>query len=235
MNISNISNNRFLLRSYNTNSLQKIHINTSTNKEKTDISVKEIKAFNNAKHLARENLDATYNSSINKKLQESLEHKLSQLNEVKSMVENQDEKNDVVDDSIKNTKVNSYIKNTGEIKDKKETLLSEDEQISLEDINKKISETNSGLKEIRILGKELSKQSEMIDDKISTFKKMYGNDIFKIAEKEAVLKQVYDTQNNPLIRELKSTFDEIVELETQLKDKLNKEQPKDKKEDKKEI
>ncbi len=230
MNISNISNNRFLLRNYNTNFLQKIHINTSTNKEKTDISVKEIKAFNNAKHLARENLDATYNSSINKKLQESLEHKLSQLNEIKSMVENKDEKSDLVDDSIKNTKVNNSIKNTGEIKDKKETLLSEDEQISLEDINKKISKTNSGLKEIRILGKELSKESEMIDDKISTFKKMYGNDIFKIAEKDAVLKQVYDTQNNPLIRELKNTFAEIIELETQLTNKLNKEQAKDKKE-----
>ena len=58
---------------------------------------------------------------------------------------------------------------------------------------------------------------------------MYGSDIFKIAEKEAVLKQIYDTQNNPLIRELKSTFDEIIELETQLQEKLNKDQEKDKK------
>ncbi|MDK2564297.1 hypothetical protein QOZ84_12115 [Romboutsia sedimentorum] len=230
MNISNIGSSSLRLRSYNSSSLIKIQINTSTSKENTDISLKELKAINNAKHLAREDLDATYNSHINKKLEESLEHKLSQLNEMKSGIEDKDEKNDVVDDSVKNTKVNSYVKNTGEIKDKKETLLSEDEQISLQDINKKISETNSGLKEIRILGKELSKQSEMIDDRISTFKKMYGNDIFKMAEKEAVLKQVYDARNNPLIKELKSTFDEIIELEKQLKDKLNKEQSEDKKE-----
>ena len=203
MNISNISSNSFLSGSYNSSSLKKIQINTSTNKENIDISLNELNAINKGKHLARENLDAAYNSHINKKLQESLEHKLSQLNEMKSMIEN---------------------------KDKKGTLLSEDEQISLQDINKKISETNSELKEIRILDKELSKQSEMIDDRISTFKKMYGNDIFKMAEKEAVLKQVYDTRNNPLIRELKSTFDEIIELETQLKDKLNKDQPEDKKE-----
>ncbi|MDK2564287.1 hypothetical protein QOZ84_12065 [Romboutsia sedimentorum] len=230
MNISNISSNSLFLGSYNISSLKKIQINNSTNKENTDISLKELKAINKGKHLARESLDATYNSSINKKLQESLEHKLSQLNEMKSMIENKDEKNDVVDDSIKNTKVNTYVKNTEEIKDKKETLLSEDEQISLQDIKKKISETDSELKQIKILGKQLSKQSEMIDDRISVFKKMYGNDIFKMAEKEAVLKQVYDTRNNPLIKELKSTFDEIIELETQLKDKLNKEQPEDKKE-----
>ncbi|MDK2587232.1 hypothetical protein QOZ83_15400 [Romboutsia sedimentorum] len=230
MNISNIGSSSLRLGSYNSSSLIKIQINTSTSKENTDISLKELKAINNAKHLASEDLDATYNSHINKKLEESLEHKLSQLNEMKSGIEDKDEKNDVVDDSVKNTKVNSYVKSTGEIKDKKETLLSEDEHISLQDINKKISETNSGLKEIRILGKELSKQSEMIDDRISTFKKMYGNDIFKMAEKEAVLKQVYDARNNPLIKELKSTFDEIIELEKQLKDKLNKEQPEDKKE-----
>lgn len=230
MNISNISSNSFLLGNYNSTSLRKIQINTSTNKENTDISLKELKAINKGKQLARENLDATYNSNINKKFQESLEHKLSQLNEMKSRIENKDEKNDVVDDSVKNTKIDSYVKNTGEIKDKKETLLSEDEQISLQDINEKISETNSKLKEIRILDEELSKQSEIIDDKISTFKKMYGNDIFKMAEKDAVLKQVYDNRNNPLIKELKSTFDEIIELETQLKDKLNKEQPEDKKE-----
>ena len=169
MNISNISSNSFLLRSYSTSSLQKIHINTSTNKEKTDISVKEIKAFNNAKHLARENLDATYNSSINKKLQESLEHKLSQLNEIKSMVENKDEKNNVVDDSMKNSKINIDIENTEQIKEEKETLLSENEQIALQDINKKIAETNNGLKEIKILGEKLSEESKMIDDRISTF------------------------------------------------------------------
>ncbi|MDU7968368.1 MAG: hypothetical protein E7J25_16090, partial [Paeniclostridium sordellii] len=62
------------------------------------------------------------------------------------------------------------------------------------------------------------------------FKKMYGNDMFKKAEKEAILKQVYDTQNNPLLQELKSTFNEIVELEEQLNDKLNKDQPEEKKE-----
>ncbi|EPZ57322.1 hypothetical protein H477_2400 [[Clostridium] sordellii ATCC 9714] len=62
------------------------------------------------------------------------------------------------------------------------------------------------------------------------FKKMYGNDMFKKAEKEAILKQVYDTRNNPLLQELKSTFNEIIELEEQLNDKLNKDHPEDKKE-----
>lgn len=229
MNISNISSS-LLSRSYNSSALNKIQINTSTNKENTSISLKELKAINQGKQLAQESLDTTYNLNINKKFQESLERKLSQLNEKKSMIENKDKKNDVVDDSVKNTKVDSYVKDTGEIKDKKETLLSEDEQISLQDINKNISETNSELKEIRILNKDLSKQSEMIDDRIYMFKKMYGNDIFKMAEKEVVLKQVYDTRNNPFIKKLKSTFNEIIELETQLKDKLNKEQPEDKKE-----
>ncbi|RDY22921.1 hypothetical protein CHF27_010915 [Romboutsia maritimum] len=229
MNISNISSS-LLSRSYNSSALNKIQINTSTNKENTNISLKELKAINQGKQLAQESLDTTYNLNINKKFQESLERKLSQLNEKKSMIENKDKKNDVVDDSVKNTKVDSYVKDTGEIKDKKETLLSEDEQISLQDINKNISETNSELKEIIILNKDLSKQSEMIDDRIYTFKKMYGNDIFKMAEKEVVLKQVYDTRNNPFIKKLKSTFNEIIELETQLKDKLNKEQPEDKKE-----
>lgn len=69
----------------------------------------------------------------------------------------------------------------------------------------------------------------MIDEKISMYKKMYGNDMFKKAEKEAILKQVYDTRNNPLIKELKSTFNEIIELEAQLKDKLNKDKAEDKK------
>lgn len=241
MNISNISSNNLFLGSYNSNSLRKIQINTSINKENIDISLKElkklkqlkeskeVKAINNGKHLAREYLDSTYNSSINKKLQESLEHKLSQLNEMKNNIENKHKKNDVVDIPIKNTKIKSYAKNTSETKRKKETLLNEDEKNNLKDIDNKISETTSELKEIRILGKELSKQCEMIDDKIFTFKKMYGNDIFKIAEKQAVLKQVYDTRNSPLIKELKSTFDEIIELETQLKNKLNKDQAEDKK------
>lgn len=229
MNISNrISNSLF--RSYNSSSLRKIQINTSNHSENIDRSLKELKAINKGKILARENLDATYNSSINKKFQESLEHKLSQLNEMKGMIENKDKENDVIDDSVKNTKVISYINNSREVNDKEETLLSENEQISIQDINKKIAETNSELKEVKVLGKELSQQSEIIDEKISTFKKIYGNDIFKKAEKEAVLKQVYDTRNNPFIKELKSTLNEIIELETQLKDKLNQGQQKDKKE-----
>lgn len=97
-----------------------------------------------------------------------------------------------------------------------------EEQINLEDINKKISETKSELKDSKVLAKELSEQSEIIDDKISMYKKMYGNDMFKMAEKEVIFKKVYDTRNNPLIKELKSTFNEITELESKLKDKLNK-------------
>lgn len=226
MNISNrVSNSLF--GSYNSRSLRKIQINTSNHSENIDRSLKELNAINKGKILARENLDATYNSSINKKFQESLEHKLSQLNEMKGMIENKDKENDVIDDSVKNTKVISYINNSREVNDKEETLLSENEQISIQDINKKIAETNSELKEVRVLGKELSQQSEIIDEKISTFKKIYGNDIFKKAEKEAVLKQVYDTRNNPFIKELKSTLNEIIELETQLKDKLNQGQQKD--------
>lgn len=54
------------------------------------------------------------------------------------------------------------------------------------------------------------------------YKKMYGNDMFKMAEKEVILKKVYDTRNNPLINEIKNTFNEIIELESKLKDKLNK-------------
>lgn len=37
-------------------------------------------------------------------------------------------------------------------------------------------------------------------------------------------KQFYDTRNNPFIKELKNTLNEIIELETQLKDKLNQDQ-----------
>lgn len=228
MNISNRVSNRLFV-SYNSSSLRKIQINTSNHSENIDRSLKELKAINKGKILARENLDATYNSSINKKFQESLEHKLSQLNEMKGMIENKDKENDVIDDSVKNTKVISYINNSREVNDKEETLLSENEQISIQDINKKIAETNSELKEVRVLGKELSQQSEIIDEKISTFKKIYGNEIFKKAEKEAVLKQVYDTRNNPFIKELKNTLNEIIKLETQLKDKLNQDQQKDKK------
>jgi hypothetical protein len=231
MNISNISSNNLFLGSYNSNSLRKIQINTSINKENIDISLKElkklkqlkeskeVKAINNGKHLAREYLDSTCNSNINKKLQESLEHKLSQLNEMKSMIENKHKKNYVVDIPIKNTKINTSFKNIAKTKHKKETLLNEDDQVNLKNINNKIAETNSELEGIRILGKELSKQCQMVDDRISTFRKMYSNDIFKMAKKEIVLKQIYETHNNPLIKELKSNFDEIIELETQLKDK----------------
>lgn len=56
------------------------------------------------------------------------------------------------------------------------------------------------------------------------YKKMYGNDMFKMAEKEVILKKVYDNRNNLLINEIKNTFNEIIELESKLKDKLNKDQ-----------
>lgn len=140
------------------------------------------------------------------------------------MIENKDKANDVTE----NTKVELSIKSTDKIKSKKDISISEEEnlfseqQINLEDINKKISETKSELKDSKVLAKELSEQSEIIDDKISMYKKMYGNDMFKMAEKEVILKKVYDNRNNPLINEIKSTFNEIIELESKLKDKLNK-------------
>ncbi|OSB08507.1 hypothetical protein B2H97_14150 [Paraclostridium bifermentans] len=226
MNILNVSSGRSILKSYNSSSLKNIKINGTANKKDIGIPVKEIHIFNKGKKLARENLDATYNSSINHKFQESLEHKLSQLTEIKSMIENKDKENDVTE----NTKVELSIKSTDKIKSKKDISISEEEnlfseqQINLEDINKKISETKSELKDSKVLAKELSKQSEIIDDKISMYKKMYGNDMFKMAEKEVILKKVYDTRNNPLINEIKNTFNEIIELESQLKDKLNKDQ-----------
>lgn len=43
-----------------------------------------------------------------------------------------------------------------------------------------------------------------------------------------LLNKVYDTRNNPLIKELKSTFNEIIELESKLKDKLNQDQESEK-------
>lgn len=226
MNILNVSSGSSILKSYNSSSLKNIKINGTSNKKDIGIPVKEIHIFNKGKQLARENLDATYNSSINHKFQESLEHKLSQLTEIKSMIENKDKENDVTE----NTKVELSIKSTDKIKSKKDISISEEEnlfseqQINLEDINKKISETKSELKDSKVLAKELSKQSEIIDDKISMYKKMYGNDMFKMAEKEVILKKVYDNRNNPLINELKSTFNEIIELESKLKDKLNKDQ-----------
>ena len=140
------------------------------------------------------------------------------------MIENKDKENDVTE----NTKVELSIKSTDKIKSKKDISISEEgnlfseQQINLEDINKKISETKSELKDSKVLAKELSEQSEIIDDKISMYKKMYGNDMFKMAEKEVILKKVYDTRNNPLINEIKNTFNEIIELESKLKDKLNK-------------
>lgn len=202
MNILNINSGNTLLKSYNSSSLKKIQTNGINNKN-IDISSKELHVISKGKHLAMENLDATYNSSINKKLQESLDHKLSQLNEIKGMIENKDNKN--------------------------ETLLSE-EQLTLEDIDKKISETHIELKATEKLAKEFSQQSEIIDDKISMYKKTYGNDMYKIAEKEVILKKVYDLRNNPLVKELKNTFNEVIELESQLKDKINKDKPEDKKE-----
>lgn len=219
MNILNVSSGSSILKSYNSSSLKNIKINGTSNKKDIGIPVKEIHIFNKGKQLARENLDATYNSSINYKFQESLEHKLSQLTEIKSMIENKDKENDVTE----NTKVELSIKSTDKIKSKKDISISE-EQINLEDINKKISETKSELKDSKVLAKELSEQSEIIDDKISMYKKMYGNDMFKMAEKEVILKKVYDNRNNPLINEIKNTFNEIIELESKLKDKLNKDQ-----------
>lgn len=226
MNILNVRSGSSILKSYNSSSLKNIKINGTSNKKDIGIPVKEIHIFNKGKHLARENLDATYNSSINHKFQESLEHKLSQLTEIKSMIENKDKENDVTE----NTKVELSIKSTDKIKSKKDISISEEEnlfseqQINLEDINKKISETKSELKDSKVLAKELSEQSEIIDDKISMYKKMYGNDMFKMAEKEVILKKVYDNRNNPLINEIKNTFNEIIELESKLKDKLNKDQ-----------
>lgn len=226
MNILNVSSGRSILKSYNSSSLKNIKINGTSNKKDIGIPVKEIHIFNKGKQLARENLDVTYNSSINHKFQESLEHKLSQLTEIKSMIENKDKENDVTE----NTKFDLNIKSTNKIKSKKDISISEEEnlfseeQINIEDINKKISETKSELKDSKVLAKELSEQSEIIDDKISMYKKMYGNDMFKMAEKEVILKKVYDNRNNPLINEIKNTFNEIIELESKLKDKLNKDQ-----------
>lgn len=209
MNILNINSGNTLLKSYNSSSLKKIQTNGINNKN-IDISSKELHVISKGKHLAMENLDATYNSSINKKLQESLEHKLSQLSEIKGMIENKDNK--------KETSL-----------DEEKTLLSEG-QLTLEDIDKKISETHIELKATEKLAKEFSQQSEIIDDKISMYKKTYGNDMYKIAEKEVILKKVYDLRNNPLVKELKNTFNEVIELESQLKDKLNKDKSEDKKE-----
>jgi len=223
MNILNINSSNTLLKSYNSSSLKKIQINGANNKN-TDISLKELHVISKGKHLAMENLDATYNSSINKKLQESLDHKLSQLNEIKDMIENKDNKND----EGENVNVNNHTKVMEKTKNENENLLSEG-QLTLEDIDKKISETHIELKATKKLAKEFSKQSEIIDDKISMYKKTYGNDMYKIAEKEVILKKVYDLRNNPLVKELKSTFNEVIELESQLKDKLNKDESEDKK------
>ncbi|MDU6114731.1 MAG: hypothetical protein E6649_09940 [Paeniclostridium sordellii] len=232
MNILNVNSSNILLKSYNSSSLNKIQINVSNNKNNPDKSLKELPIIIKGKHLARENLNVTYNSNINKKMQESLERKLSQLSKLKDRIENKDKK----DNTVENAEIDSYVNVTEKINDTKETSLSEGEpllsekQINLQDINKKIIETHFELKDIRISAQELNKQSEVIDAKIYMFKKMYGNDMFKKAEKEAILKQVYDTQNNPLLQELKNTFNEIIELEEQLNDKLNKDQPKEKKE-----
>lgn len=237
MNILSVNRGNTLLKSYNSSSLKKLQINGSSSKN-ADISLKELYVISKGKHLARENLDATYNSSINKKLQESLERKLSQLDEIKkSMTENNDNKNNELENRKIDNHIDKSIKVIEKTKSKEETKLNEDENlldkktITLEDINKKISETHIELKNSRKLAKELSKQSEIIDEKISMYKKTYGNELFKIAEKEVTLKKVYDIGNNPLIKELKNTFNEVLELEMKLKDTLNP----DKKEDEKEI
>lgn len=222
MNILNINSGNTLLKNYNSSSFKKIQINGANNKN-IDISLKELHIISKGKHLAIENLDVTYNSSINKKLQESLERKLSQLSEIKGMIENKDNKNN----EGEKVKVDKHIKVIEKIKNKKETSSDEEEtllskgQLTLQDINKKISEAHIELKDTIKLAKELSKQSEIIDDKISMYKKTYGNDMFKIAEKEVILKKIYDIRNNPLIKELKSTFNEVIELESQLKDQLS--------------
>ncbi|WP_419750670.1 hypothetical protein [Terrisporobacter petrolearius] len=231
MNILNINSGNTLLKSYNSSSLKKIQTN-GANSKNIDVSSKELHVISKGKHLAKENLDATYNSSINKKLQESLEHKLSQLNEIKGMIENKDNKND----EGENVKVHNHIKVMEKTKNEKETSLDEEEtllseeQLTLKDIDKKISETHIELKATEKLAKEFSQQSEIIDDKISMYKKTYGNDMYKIAEKEVILKKVYDLRNNPFVKELKNTFNEVIELESQLKDTLNKDKPEDKKE-----
>jgi len=224
MKILNINSGNTLLKGYNCSSLKKIQIKGANNKN-IDVSSKELHIISKGKHLAMENLEATYNSSINKKLQESLEHKLSQLSEIKGMIENKDNKND----EGENVNVNNDIKVMEKTKNEQEALLSKG-QLTLEDIDKKISETHIELKTTRKLAKEFSQQSEIIDDKISMYKKTYGNDMYKIAEKEVILKKVYDLRNNPLVKELKNTFNEVIELESQLKDKLNKDKSEDKKE-----
>lgn len=235
MNILSVNSGNTLLKSYNSSSLKKLQINRATNKN-ADISLKELHVISKGKHLARENLDATYNSSINKKLQESLERKLSQLDEIKkSMTENNDNKNNELENGKINNHIDKSIEVIEKIKSKEETKLNKDKSLfnektlTVEDINKKISETHIELKDSRKFSKELSRQAEIIDEKISIYKKTYGNDMFKIAEKEVILKKVYDIGNSPLIKELNSTFNEVLELESKLKDTLST----DKKEDKK--
>lgn len=230
MNISNIGSGNILLKSYNNSSLKKIQLNSAT--KNIDTSLKELHVISKGKHLARENLDATYNSSINKKLQESLERKLSQLTEIKDQIENKGKESS----ENENIKLGERVNDIKKIKNTKETDINEDEtlfsedQLTLQDIDKKISETHIELKDTRNLAKELSKQSEIIDDKISMYKKTYGDDMFKAAEKEVILQKVYDVRNNPLIKELQNTFNEIIELESKLNDKLNQNQSEDKKE-----
>lgn len=153
------------------------------------------------------------------------------------MTENNDNKNNELENGKIDNHIDKSIKVIKKIKSKEKTKLDEDENLpnektlTLEDINKKISETHIELKDSIKLAKELSKQSEIIDEKISMYKKTYGNDMFKIAEKEVTLKKVYDIGNNPLIKELKNTFNEVLELEMKLKDTVNP----DKKDDEKEI
>lgn len=144
MKILNVNSSNILLKSYNSSSLNKIQINVSNNKNNPDKSLKELPIIIKGKHLARENLDVTYNSNINKKMQESLERKLSQLSKLKDRIENKDKKDDTKDNAVENPKIDSYVNVAEKIKDTKETSLSEEEpllsekQITLQDINKKI-------------------------------------------------------------------------------------------------
>lgn len=225
MDINNIGTS--LLRNYNNEYLKKSQVNAINNKEDKNVSLKEVGSLNKGKHLAEERLNSTYKSSTNKKIQEYLERKLSTLNEKKGIIENKDRKND----ELESKKADKDIKSI-ETNEKKETQLSKEEQLSIQDINKEIAKTGARLQEMRISGEELNQESEMIDEKISVFKKVYGSDIFKKAEKEAVLKQTYEISNNPLIKELKSTLNEIVEIEMQLKENLNRNQLEDKPQDK---
>lgn len=222
MNISNID--RFLLKNYNDFSLKQIQINNSTKIKNNDISLKEISTYTNAKHLALENLDAQYNLTLNEKHKEYLDEKLSKLNEIKDKIlgkEKYDKKDKQKDKKIENSKENKQ-------NNKDEKILTKEEQAIIDDIDKQISDTNGELKEVIKLGKEFMIHSEVVNEKIDVFKKFYGNEIFKKAEKEAILKQTFDVYNNPFVRKLKSAFNDIIRLENDINEKLKDQEEKEK-------